>query len=55
MSHLVLTVFAAIASGSSGYAELLDRLPKPGDYALIVMVLTGLAVGWFGGRNRPSD
>jgi hypothetical protein len=55
MSHLVSTVMAAIALIGPVYAGLLDRLPPHGDYALLGMVMTGLAVGWVGGRKRPIE
>ena len=55
MSHWVLVGIASVEFTAPAHAGILDQLADPGSYALLVLGLTGLTIGWLGARGPRKD
>jgi hypothetical protein len=55
MAQWVLVGIASVVVITPAHAGILDQLPDPGDYALLALGLTGLTIGWLGGRGQHKD
>ena len=55
MAQWFMVGVASVVTVAPAHAGVLDRLPEPGGYALLVLGLTGLTIGWLGARGQHKD